>query len=91
MNTGNSPANPDFIKALSDFYREEFLRHLTHLESNGFVHDGNRAAIDRACSKLMTDLESVCWREDFPAVAENLLQSFEALTRLSELDPRRGH
>jgi hypothetical protein len=42
-------------RALSDFYREEFLRHLQHLESNGFVHDGNRAVMDRACAKLMTD------------------------------------
>jgi hypothetical protein len=39
----------------------------------------------------MADLEGVCWRSDFPAVAESLLQSFETLTRLSELDPRKGH
>jgi hypothetical protein len=81
----------DTRRALSDFYREEFLRHLQHLESNGFVHDGNRAVVDRACAKLMTDLERVCGRADFPAVAETLLQSFEALTRLSELAPRSGH
>ena len=83
--------DPEMVRALSDFYREEFLRHLEHFQLNGFVHDRNRAVIDRACSKLMTDLERVCWREDFPAVAETLLQSFDALTRLSELDPRRGH
>jgi hypothetical protein len=84
-------ADPQVVRALSDFYREEFLRHLEHLELNGMVHDKNRAIIDRAYSKLMTNLETVCWREDFPAVAETLLQSFDALTRLSELDPRRGH
>ena len=33
----------------------------------------------------------VCWRADFHAVAETLLQSFDALTRLSELDPQKGH
>ena len=43
----------------------------------------------RACNKVMTDLDSVCWRPDFPAVAETLLQNFDALTRLSELDPRQ--
>jgi hypothetical protein len=78
-------------RALSDFYREEFLRHLQHLESHGFVHDGNRAVVDRACAKLMTDLERVCGRPEFPALAETLLQSFDALTRLSELPPRTGH
>lgn len=83
--------DPDMVRVLSDFYREEFLRHLEHLEHNGFVHEKNREIIDRAYRKLNTSLERVCWREDFPAVAETLLQSFDALTRLSELDPRRGH
>lgn len=78
-------------RALTDFYREEFLRHLQHLESHGYVHEGNRAVVDRACAKLLTDLESVCGRAEFPAVAETLLQSFEALTRLSELAPRPAH
>jgi hypothetical protein len=83
--------DPDMVRVLSDFYREEFLRHLEHLELNGFVHDKNREIVDRAYKKLMGSLERVCWRDDFPAVAETLLQSFDALTRLSELDPRRGH
>jgi hypothetical protein len=39
----------------------------------------------------MADLDQVCCRDDFPAVAETLLQNFELLTRLSELDPRQGH
>jgi hypothetical protein len=47
-------------RALSSFYREEFLRHLEHLASNGLVNDGNRAVIDRAYGKLMKDLERVC-------------------------------
>ena len=91
MESEKQAVDPETRRALSDFYREEFLRHLEHLQSNGFVHDGNREVMNRACTKLMTDLERVCWRDDFPAVAENLLQSFDALTRLSELDPRQGH
>ena len=83
--------DPHIRRALSDFYREEFLRHLAHLQMNGLVHDGNRAVMDRACSKLMTDLDTVCCRPDFAAVAETLLQNFETLTRLSELDPRQAH
>jgi hypothetical protein len=79
--------DPEVRRALSDFYREEFLRHLEHLQLNGMKEDVMR----RACSKLMSDLDSVCWRPDFPAVAETLLQGFDALTRLSELDPRQRH
>ncbi|HEY7512577.1 MAG TPA: hypothetical protein VIG50_20110 [Vicinamibacteria bacterium] len=79
--------DPEVRRALSDFYREEFLRHLEHLQLNGMKADLMR----RACNKVMTDLDSVCWRPDFPAVAETLLQNFDALTRLSELDPRQRH
>jgi hypothetical protein len=39
----------------------------------------------------MSDLDLLCGRDEFPAVAETLLQNFETLTRLSELDPRRAH
>lgn len=83
--------DPEKRRALSDFYRQEFLRHLQHLESNGIVNDGNRRAVEGAYRKLGADLDRVCWRADFPAVAETLLQNFDALTRLSELDPRQGH
>ena len=77
-------------RALTAFYREEFLRHLEHLESNGLVNDANRAVIDRAYTKLK-DLERVCCCSDFPALAESLLQGFDTLTRLSEQDRRQSH
>lgn len=81
----------DKQRALSEFYREEFLRHLQHLQSNGAVSSANRAAVDRACRKILCELDEVCCRAEFPAVAETLLQNFDALTRLSELQPRQGH
>jgi hypothetical protein len=83
--------DPDKRRALSDFYREEFLRHLEQLQSGGYVTDRSRLALDGACRWLTEDLERVCWRADFPALAESLLQSFDALTRLSTIDPRRCH
>jgi len=75
---------PEKRRALSDFYREEFKRHLAHLQSNGIVADAN-------CRWLTEDLDRICWRSDFPALAESLLKNFEMLTRLSALDPRQGH
>ena len=75
-------------RALSEFYREEFQRHLPHLEAGGL---GSACHLDRACRRLISELDRVCCRSDFPAVAETLLQNFDALTRLSEIDPRRGH
>jgi len=80
--------DPEKQRALSDFYREEFLRHLQRLEADGL---GNHGSLDRACRKLISDLDRVCCRSDFPAVAETLLQNFDALTRLSQIAPRQGH
>ena len=83
--------DPDKTRALSDFYREEFDRYLEFLNSSGILHDDGRAQMQRTCRKLLLDLDRICARADFPAVAETLLQNFDTLTRLSELDPRQGH
>ena len=83
--------DPEKRRALTAFYREEFLRHLEHLESNGIVNDANREAVNKAYRRFLFDLDGVCCRAGFPEVAETLLQNFDALTRLSQLDPRRGH
>jgi hypothetical protein len=78
-------------RALSDFYREEFLRYLDHFEAVGIVDEGGRAVIARARKTVLSDLDRVCWREQFPALAEKLLQNFETLSRLSGVDPRARH
>jgi hypothetical protein len=78
-------------RALSDFYREEFLRYLDHFEAVGIVDEDGRAVIARARKTVLSDLDRICCREHFPAVAEKLLQSFETLSRLSQADPRQRH
>jgi hypothetical protein len=83
--------DPERRRALSDFYREEFLRHLVVLESSGLFETGGREIVDRAYRRLVTDLDRICWRSEFPALAEMLLQNFEALTRLSAVARRPLH
>lgn len=78
-------------QALSKFYREEFLRHMAQLERAGVLDDLNREVADKAYHLLTTQLDHLCGRECFPALAETILQRFDTLTRLSELDPRQGH
>ena len=78
-------------QAVSNFFREEFLRHIEYLQASGVLNDGNRAAVDRACHLVMTRLDHVCDCSRFPAIAESLLQGFDTLTRLSSVDPRRRH
>jgi hypothetical protein len=76
-------------QALSTFYREEFERHIEHLQAQGLVVEG--AVVDRACRRFMANIDHVCGRAEFSALAETLLRSFDTLTRLSEFQPRQGH
>ena len=83
--------DPDKRRALSDFYREEFLSHLVVLEANGVFGDGCQEINDRAYRRLLEDLDTVCCRAGFAALAERLLRHFETLTRLSAVQRRRLH
>ena len=83
----------DKNRALSEFYREEFTRYLEFMNTSGILNDDDhgRDAMRRTCQKLMSDLDRICCRSDFPAVAETLLQNFDTLTRLSSLETRQRH
>jgi hypothetical protein len=79
-------------RALSDFYREEFLSHLVVLESSGVFEDGDgKQIVDRTYQRVLADLDEICCRAEFAAVAETLLQSFDTLTRLSAIRRRPLH
>ncbi|HXK11141.1 MAG TPA: hypothetical protein VMT70_15955 [Vicinamibacteria bacterium] len=77
--------------ALSSFYREEFLRHIACLKDSGVLDETNREVAERACHALCTRLDELCALKHFPELAETVLQSFDALSRLSDLDPRQRH
>ena len=79
--------------ALSNFYREEFLRHIEHLQASGILDDEDSEAVMRARRALATRLDAVCSQARFPALAESLLQGFDTLSGLSRLEtnPRRRH
>jgi hypothetical protein len=76
--------------ALSNFYREEFLRHIEYLQAAGILDESNQEVTDRACA-LVTRLEEFSDRSDFAALVEGVLQGFDAVSRLSTLDPRQRH
>jgi hypothetical protein len=78
--------NADRRVALSNFYREEFLRHIEYLQASGILDDSDGEAVSRA-RRALTRLDDACSQASFPALAETLLQGFDTLTRLSRLDP----
>jgi len=77
--------------ALSNFYREEFLRHIESLQASGILDESNREVADRACRAFCGHLDELCCLEHFPVLAETVLRRFDALSRLSHLDPRQPH
>jgi hypothetical protein len=76
--------------AISRFYREEFLRHIEQMQAAGILDEDNRDVADRA-RQAFTTLDQLCAMRGFSAAAESLLQSFDALSGLSALDPRQRH
>ncbi len=83
--------DPERRRVLSEFYREEFLRQLQQLRGAGILSEEKSEAAQAACDRFLRDLDAAGWRADYAAMAETLLQRFDMLTRLSELDPRTGH
>ena len=80
---------PEKVRALSNFYREEFQRHLDQLHAAGVAAE--QAAMERMCRRFLEDLDDLVSRSDFKMVAEKLLKSFDTLTGLSRSDPRQSH
>jgi hypothetical protein len=76
--------------ALSNFYRQEFLRHIEHLQAAGILDETNREVADR-CRAFCARLDELCCLEHFPELAETVLQRFDTLSRLSDRDPRLPH
>jgi len=83
--------DPERRRFVMEFYREELMRHLQQLQGIGIVNEQNRERVTGACDRFLRDLDRVGWRSDLAAVAETLLERFDTLSRLSEIDPRRGH
>jgi hypothetical protein len=77
--------------ALFRFYREEFLRHIEHLQAAGILDESNREMVEKARRTFTTRLDELCALQSFPAVAERMLRSFDTLSGLSALDPRQRH
>jgi hypothetical protein len=77
--------------ALSDFYRDEFLRHIECLQAAGILDEENREVAERVRRAFLGRLDELCGCEQFQELAATVLQRFDTLSRLSDLDPRLPH
>ena len=58
--------------------------------ATGILDESNREVADR-CRAFCARLDELCCLEHFPELAASVLQSFDALSRLSDRDPRLPH
>jgi hypothetical protein len=77
-------------KEISDFYREEFLRHRTRLETQrGFFADQTYVEIESVLDKIIEEIDKISQVDNFEELASQLLRRIDVVTSLSasKLDP----
>ena len=78
---------------LTDFYREEFLKHRLCLEQQrDCFSEVAVEEVDAALARVMGRLDTLCRRHDCNQVVSELLKQFDVLTGLSAWsDPKTLH
>ena len=77
-------------KNISDFYREEFLRHKTRLEyQRTFFAEGTYEEIEGVLDRIISEMDRICEVENFEELASHLLHRIDIVTNLSssKIDP----
>ena len=71
-------------KQISDFYREEFLRHKGRLEcQRPFFTEQTYEEIESVLNKIIDEMDRICEVENFEELASHLLQRIDVVTNLS--------
>ena len=79
--------------SVSDFYREEFVKCRRCLEQQReFYSQDAITDVERALTKVMSQLDRLCTKADADQVVSRLLREFDVVTGLSAWsDPRHTH
>jgi hypothetical protein len=78
---------------LTDFYREEFLKHRRCLEQQReYYSDSAITSVEAALTRIISQLEHLSTKEDADQVVSRLLRKFNVVTGLSSwTDPTNVH
>ena len=84
------PADP-VIYSLSNFYREEFVKCQRCLEQQReFYSESAISDVERALTKVLSQIDRLCREADADKVVSRLLQQFDVVTGLfAWTDPRQ--
>ncbi|MEQ1757457.1 MAG: hypothetical protein ABL986_04000 [Vicinamibacterales bacterium] len=91
--TDAPPQGEIVFHSLSDFYREEFVKCQQCLDAQReFYSEDAISEVQRALTRVMSQLDRLCTKGDADRVVGELLRQFDVLTRLSVWsDPRQVH
>ena len=79
------PAEEVTRRRISEFYREEFLRHKIRLEyQRPFFADKTYEEVQSALDRIITEIDKICEVENFEELASHLLHRFDVVTNLSD-------
>ena len=80
------------VSLLSDFYRQEFLKHRECLaRQREYYSERAITDADGAITLVLKQLDAICAKDDAQQVMSRLLRSFDIVTGLSALEPRQFH
>lgn len=77
-------------KEISDFYREEFVRHRSRLETQRtFFPEQTYSEIESALDKIIEEIDRISQVDNFDEMASHLLHRIDVVTSLSssKVDP----
>ena len=69
---------------ISNFYREEFVRHKNRLEyQRSFFAEDTYGEIESVLNRIIDEIDRICESENFGEIAGHLLQRIDTVTNLS--------
>jgi hypothetical protein len=79
--------------ALTEFYREEFLKHQRCLQKQRpYYSEGAITGVEAALARIMADLETLCRKDNAHELVSHLLKQFDVVTGLSAwTDSKQAH
>jgi hypothetical protein len=79
--------------SLTEFYREEFLKHRRCLEQQRpYYSERAISDVEVALTKIMGQLEQLCSKDNGDQLVSSLLKKFDVVTNLSAWsDPKLSH
>ena len=78
---------------LTEFYREEFLKHHRCLQQQrAYYSESAIGDVEAALTRIMGQIETLCTQDNADQVVSTLLKKFDVVTGLSAWsDPKHSH